>query len=453
MKQFTFARRVLLALLVAAGPGAAFAQSQQGADAGPAAACAQSQPGAAAAPGAACAQSQPGADATTLQQDLYQDALQSIAEGRRSDASLELRRLIEKEPLHAGAWLELALTQCALGYSNEAERLFATIETRFAPARSTPGWDEILRVIAEAREQGCNHWHPGSAWSLSLGRGIDQNVNQGALSPTYVIDGPAGPYTQELSADFRPMHDQYTLMSGDFSHDITRNGGTGFVQYAVRRNDRLHQYDSGALFGGVDTPWRLGRWMVRGTMSGGLVKLGGSLYQRQAQLQARITPPLPLPASMQFSVLFGATYNGFLTLANFNANVWETRAQLTWRRPDTYASLALGRLDDRALAQRPGGDRRGWFGNALVRQRLGADLAGELSLTHQAWDSSSAYSPGLIEEVRAQRTDVARASLVYSLDKHHSIQLEGRVVRNRENISIFTYNARQLQLSWQWQGF
>jgi hypothetical protein len=25
-------------------------------------------------------------------------------------------------------------------------------------------------------------------------------------------------------------------------------------------------------------------------------------------------------------------------------------------------------------------------------------------------------------------------------------------VRNRENISIFEYNNRQLQLSWQWQG-
>ncbi|MGZ5200124.1 MAG: tetratricopeptide repeat protein [Telluria sp.] len=404
---------------------------------------------------AACAhsQTQPAADSASLQQDLYQDALQSIAEGRRNDASLELRRLIEKEPLHAGAWLELALMQCALGYSDEAERLFATIETRFAPAKPTPGWESILRVIAEAREQGCNQWHPSSSASVTIGRGIDQNVNQGALNATYMTEGPTGPVSHELTSDFRPMHDQYTLLAGDWSRDITRNSATAFVQYAMRRNDQLRQYDSGAAFAGAAMPWRLGHWLVQGSATGGLVTLGGSLYQRQVQAQARVTPPLPLPASLQFSMLFGFSYNGYLTLTNFNNNVWETRGQLTWRRPDTYASVSLGRLDDRALAQRPGGDRQGWFGNAFVRRRVGERTSGELGFTRQTWDSKLSYAPGLIDEVRAQRTNVLRASVTYNLSKTQSLQLEGRVVHNRENISIFQYNDHQLQLSWQWQGF
>jgi hypothetical protein len=401
---------------------------------------------------AAPAQTQPAPGTAPLQQDLYQDALQSIAEGRRNDASRELQRLVEKEPLHAGAWLELALTQCGLGYSDEAERLFATIETRFAPATPTPGWESILRVIAEAREQGCNQWHPSSSWSVTLARGIDQNVNQGALSATFVTEGANGPSTHELTSEFRPMHDQYTILSGDWSRDITRNGATGFVQYAVRRNDQLHQYDSGAAFAGAAMPWRLGQWLVQGSATGGVVTLGGSMYQRQVQTQVRITPPLPLPSSLQFSMLFGFTYNGYLTLTNFNNNVWETRGQLTWRRPATYASVSLGRLDDRALAQRPGGDRQGWFGNAFVRRGLGARTSGELGFTRQTWDSKLPYAPGLIEQVRAQATNVARASLTYSLSKNQLLQLEGRVVHNRENISIFQYNDRQLQLSWQWLG-
>lgn len=399
------------------------------------------------------AHAQADAQPSALQQDLYQDALQSIAEGRRNDASRELRRLIENEPLHAGAWLDLALTQCALGHSDEAERLFATIETRFAPPMPSMAWDDMLRLISQAREEGCNHWHPSSATAVAIGRGIDQNVNQGALTPTYVIDGPTGPLTQELSSDFRPMHDQYTLLSGDYSRDVSPNGSVAYAQFALRRNDRLRQYDTGALFGGFETPWRLGRWGVRGNATAGLMTLGGSLYQRQVQLQARIQPPLPLPSGAQFNLVLGGSYNDFLTLTNFNSNVWEVRGQLTWRRPELYASLSLGHLRDRALAQRPGGDRDGWFGNALVRRRLGARFAGELSLTQQTWNSASAYSPGLIEEVRAQRTSVVRANLIYTLDKNQSIQLEGRVVRNRENISIFQYNSRQLQLSWQWQGF
>jgi hypothetical protein len=384
-----------------------------------------------------------------LQEDLYQDALQSIEEGRRNDASLELRRLIENEPEHAGAWLELALIQCALGHSDEAERLFAVIETRFL--RDRPN-SELLRVISEAREEGCNSWHASSTTSVSIGRGVDQNVNQGALNSTYLIEGPKGPEPRELTSDFLPMHDQYTLLAGDYSRDVSANGTIGFAQYAVRRNDRLHQYDSGSLLAGVERPWRFGRWSMRGSLTGGLVTLGGSLYQRQVQAQARIQPPLPLPSGMQFNLVLSGAYNGYLTLTNFNSNVFETRGVLSYRMPHSYASLSIGRLRDRALAQRPGGDRGGWFGSASVRRRMGDRLAGELAFTHQTWQSSSAYAPGVIEQVRDQRTSVARAALTYALDKNQSIQLEGRMVRNRESISIFQYNDRQLQLSWQWRG-
>jgi hypothetical protein len=46
---------------------------------------------------------------------------------------------------------------------------------------------------------------------------------------------------------------------------------------------------------------------------------------------------------------------------------------------------------------------------------------------------------------------VLRGTLTYRIDKQHSLQLEARAVRNRENIEIFQYNNRQLQLSWVWQ--
>lgn len=405
----------------------------------------QWQPAAATLP----AQGQENPDASKVQDDLYREALQSIAEGRRNDASHELREQIEKEPEHAGAWLDLAMTQCALGHSDEAERLFAVIETRFL--RDQPN-SELLRVIAQAREDGCNYWHPSSSTTLNLGRGVDQNVNQGALSSTYLTDGPTGPEVHELSGDFLPLHDQFTVLSGDYSRDVSSNGATGFAQFALRRNDHLHQYDSGAFFAGIDNPWRIGRWSVRGSLTGGLITLGGSLYQRQVQAQARVQPPLPLPAGMSFNLLLGATYNGFLTLSNFNSNVWEERGLLTWRQPERSASLTGGHLRDRALAQRPGGDREGWFASANLRQHLAGPLGGELGYTRQAWNSSAAYAPGVIEQVRAQRTSVVRGNLTWVLDKNQSIQLEGRVVRNRENISIFQYNDRQLQLTWQWQG-
>lgn len=383
--------------------------------------------------------------AQQAESDLYLKALQSIAEGRRSDASEELSQLIAQQPDHAGAWLDLALTQCSLGRGDEAERLFAAFETRFDPGRP------ILELIANAREQGCNRWDPYSSTVLTLGRGIDQNVNQGARTARYVVDAPGGQVEYELSDDFRPRHDQYVQVGGEYLREVSRNGSLGFVQYQLRRNDNLHQYDSASLFAGVEKPWRLGRWRVRGTATVGLVTLGGHLYQRQAQLQARVTPPLRLPEGFLLDAVGAVTYNRFPALTNFDSSTQDARLHLSWRGQDRMASVALGYQNDHALAQRPGGDRDGAFLNVLARRSLGYGAFGELAYTHQTWNSSRAYAPGLIEQTRAQTTQVLRGTVTFPINKNQSLQLEGRIVRNRENISIFQYNNRQLQFSWQWQ--
>jgi hypothetical protein len=383
---------------------------------------------------------------TTPPPDLYQEALQSIAEGRNGDASATLARAIEREPLHAGAWLELALLQCALGRADEAERLFTVIEQRFAPP---PG---IVSLIASTRAAGCAAWQPHSQASLVAGRGIDQNVNQGAANARYVVDLPAGQFEYQLSDDFTPRHDQYTMVGGEYRTELAPNGSVGFAQGYARRNDQLRQYDTASLYAGIESPWRFGRWAAHSTASAGLVTLGGKLYERQAQLQAGVTPPLPLPAPLQLNLTAGVTWSEFPGLVNFNAVTLELRTQLAYRKGANFASASLGYLDDRARAERPGGERSGRFAKLLLRHGFGAHTSAELAYTRQAWGSELPYSPGLIKEVRAQTTQVARATLSYALSKDHALRLEARVVRNRENISIFQYNDRQLQLSWQWQG-
>lgn len=377
--------------------------------------------------------------------ELYLKALQSIAEGRRSDASHELNELVERHPQHAGALLDLALTHCSLGNAEQAERLFAAFETRFSPSRP------ILELIANAREQGCGSWTASSSTVLTFGRGIDQNVNQGARTTRYVVDAPGGQVEYELAGDFRPRHDQYTQLSGDHLREITPNGSIGFAQFQLRRNDSLHQYDSASLFAGVETPWRLGRWRVRSTGSVGLVTLGSHLYQRQAQLQARVTPPLVLPANVGLDVVGGVTYNTFPSLTNFDSTTQDLRLHLAWRGKLAFASAAVGYQNDHALDRRPGGDRDGSYISLLARRELRPGMSAELGYTRQTWNSDQAYSPGLIDEVREQETQVLRGVLSWAVAKRQTVQLEGRIVRNSENISIFQYNNRQLQLSWQWQ--
>ncbi len=378
-------------------------------------------------------------------QQLYQQALLSIAEGRKTDASETLSRVIEQEPLHAGAWLDLALIQCALGHPAEADRLFATIEERFSPP---PG---IRDVIAEARADGCSKWQPHTQGTFGFSRGISQNVNQGSSRATYdVTDGQTVTELQ-LLPEFLPRHDQYTLLSADYQRDLTPNGLAGYAQVQERRYDSLHQYNSTALLVGVDKPWRFGRWTLRGNANLDLVTLGGQLYQRQVQVQARVGPPLPLPNSMQFTFSTAFSHLEYLTLENFNANTGEVRGQFVYRQEDSSVSTSAAWLKDHALAARPGGDREGWQFQLQGRRLLRGDIIGELAYSYQNWNSSSTYSPGFIDVVRRQATHLLRGAITYPLNKRQSVVLEGRAVRNKENISIFQYNDRQLQLSWLWQ--
>lgn len=378
-------------------------------------------------------------------QELYRQALQSIAEGRKDDASATLSRVIKQEPQHAGAWLDLALIQCSLGHGDEANRLFAIIEVQFNPP---PG---IVELISEARANGCERWAPQSQTTFSFSRGIDQNVNQGSSQDTF--DALLGGVHTELPLlpDFLPQHDQYSAMTVDYMRDLTANGTVGIVQFQGRRYDHLNQYSTASLVGSIETPWRFGQWTIRGSLTAGMVTLGSQYYQQFNSVQARVGVPLPLPPSLNFSVTAAVSRINFRTLSNFDSVTKDVRGILTYRSDRQSAQLYLGYLDDHALASRPGGDRGGWLAGATWRRRLWGDWSGELAVNHQGWRSTTAYSPGFIDTVRSQRNDTLRAVLSYPLGRDHSLMLEGRAIRNRENISLFQYNDRLLQLSWQWR--
>jgi hypothetical protein len=375
---------------------------------------------------------------------LYQEAMEALAEGRRTDASALLRRLVAN-PQQAGALLDLALTQCGLGNADEAERLFAMLETR---VQLKP---EMMILIAETREAGCKPWKPARTTSVSFGRGIDQNVNQGASVSSLVVDTGV-PVELPLLPDFLPRHDQYSVIGLDHMRELTPNGSIGYLQTQWRRNDSLRQYDTAAIFGGVELPWRVLRTTVRTSLNLGAITLGRRLYQRQGQLQARVAPPIPLPANTQLNLVAGASWYDYPTLTNFNSVTLEGRAVLSYRDGPLFASASAALLDDHARTGRPGGNRHGNYASMLVRRTLPAGFTGEFAYTRQSWNSAQPYAPGLlIDAVRAQRTGVARAALSYQLAKGQTLQLEARAVQNKENIPIFQYNDRVLQLSWQWQ--
>lgn len=381
----------------------------------------------------------------TAQQDLYLDAMHSLSEGKQNEASDALTRMIEQEPQHAGAWLDLAIIQCELGHGEEAERLFRTIETRFSPP---PG---IMEVIAAHRATSCKGWQPQSQLNVSFGRGIDSNVNQGASSPNFSLGSGSSRVDLELLPEYQPQHDQYTLLTADYARSLTQPGTDAFAQLRVRHNDSLTKYDTASLLFGIDQPWRIGRWDWRGTGAIGLLTLGNRLYQRQGVLQVHALPPLP--ESWRLNLTAGATHVEYPTLTNFDSNTFELSGQLTHQGAHLQTQVNLGYLFDRGEKSRLGGHRNGWFSGVQFRMPIAGRFTGEFGWTRQLWLSQSAYSPGLINTVRRQDTQLLRAALTVPLQSRQAVQIEMRNVRNDENISIFQYNSRLLQIVWQWQPF
>ncbi len=380
-------------------------------------------------------------------EQLYLDAVRLMTEGRHQEATSAFERLVALEPLHAGAWLELAISHCTLGHPVEAEKLFREIEVRFAPSRG------ILDIIGSHRSQGCKPWAPRSYRNLSVTLGSDSNVNQGASNPVFVTGSGPDRIENLLTGEFLPKRDRYVQSSLDYARELNQGGATAFTQLRLRRHHSVTEQDTNALLLGLDQPFRLGAWTGHLMASSSLVALDGALYQRQYQLQGRITPPLALPSNTELVLAASLGHVSYVSRQKFDADTGEVTALLNYRGARNQAQASGGLLLEHGESGRLGGDRRGWYASVQWQHQFSDRLGAELSLTRQDWLSESLYAPDVIDIVRDQSTRQLRAALVRPLSATHSLQLELRRVVNKENISLFQYNSNIVQLSWRWSGF
>lgn len=395
----------------------------------------------------AAADEAPGAP-SAVQDELYLQAMRALAEGRADQATDLLMRFLEKEPQHAGAWLDLAISQCELGHGVEAERLFTEIEQRFAPP---PG---IVEVIASYRQRGCIPvTGKQERVSFSVARGYDNNVNQGASNP-FFSTGSGDNYTEwTLTSEFLPKPDQFVLATADYSRNLNDKGLLGFAQVRTRRHDDVHSQDTASLLLGLEQQWTLGRWRGRATAALSAMRLDGHYYQRQEQLQLRATPPLALSERLDWSLTAGLSHVTYPTRPNYNGNTLELGSALAYHHRGLHAYGSAGVMTDHGQNQRPGGNRDGWYGTMLLYNTFNDRYSGTLGWTRQSWRGSEFFSPNVIDLVRRQTTRQLSAGLTVAVGARQSVLLEWRAVRNQENISLFQYNSRTVQLTWRWDNF
>lgn len=378
--------------------------------------------------------------------NLYQEAMQFLAEGHYDQARDALERLVRQEPEHAGAWLDIAILQCSIGAKTEAEALFRAIEDRFFPPQP------IREVIAQQRARGCMPGKTRDFARLRLGYGVDNNVNQGASNPNFSIGSGNNLINLVLSPEYAPKADKFAALSAEYIGALSGGRLVGFVQFQSRQYDTLSRYNLNSLVTGVEQPWRVGGWALRGSASLGAITLGGALYQRQGQLQLQLTAPVDLPKGWELGAVGGWTRVAYPSLTGFDSQLWESRGVLTYRNADLYAQAGVGYAYDKGSDQRPGSDRSGVVANLTGRMRLSGEIFGELSWNRQNWEGRQIYSPGLIDVRRQQDSRLLRAAVIVPVTLQHAVHFEFRDVRNRENVSLFEYEGRLLQISWQWQS-
>lgn len=382
----------------------------------------------------------------------YQQALQWMAEGRYTQARDELLLLLAQQPEHAGAWLDLALLHCLMGRGNEAKALFAEVSQRFSPPAA------LREAIESLSQQGCAREPAKFSARVRLGLGTDNNVNQGASSPSFSLGSGASATPLMLAAEYTPRADQFKAFVLDGFLPVGTEGTQAYAQGQARQHNHFPQYDLGAVVLGLEQPWQWGPWGWRANVSAALTTLEGALYQRQAQLQLQALAPasvlLPAPMQLPAGWLLGGsgTWTGasYPTLNGFDSQVWEVRGLLTYGSGGRTVQASAGYAVDQGQAQRPGSDRRGAVLGMGARLPLGERVSAEFGVAFQSWRGDQVYSPGLIDDRRQQTSLQLRTALTVSLTASQALHFELRHVRNDENVSLFTYQGSQLQLGWVW---
>ena len=390
-------------------------------------------------------------EAADPSRDDYLQAMRLMAQGDREGASRLLSRIVQGTPQHAGALLDLAIVQCELGNAQTAKWLFDTVIERFQPPT------EMINMIRALQSGGClgpATANQGRRHFLFLARGTDSNVNRGASTRFFTIEGPLGPgLTLPIADAYLPKSDQFLLLAGELTREFkpaALPAFRGFLQFQARRHDNLSAYDTNLLGAGAELPFQAASWEWRATGSVSGLTYGGRFYQAQQRLELFAAPLAQPFDNARIGGLAALTRTTYSSLSNFNSLTTEAGLQIEAGGRNFMLKANAGAARDNAMANRPGGDRTGSFVSGLAQFRITAELVGEVSVSEQRWDGSSDYAPGIIDRIRNQRLRSNAVSLMLPIARNHGLRLEARQIRNRESIPIFGYDGRQVALGWQW---
>ena len=378
---------------------------------------------------------------------LYEEAVLLIDADQNTAGIDLLRKVVELQPDHAGAWLDLAMLHCRIGDAAATGQLLDHVERQFKPN------PQIRLVINHIQKTNCDGYAKLSE-EIKLTQkgvlrgefalGVDDNVNQGLSNNSFLFDQGGSLIELQVAPDFRPRSDEF--VQTDLSYQ--KNGFSAYVQ--MRQNFTEDAFDLFSGFLGYQTtPYLPGANVQFGTVAGALT-LGGALYQRTLQVNTHLTPTALQSESIGTRFVLALSRVSYPSLAGADAEFVELGLENIWNRQSYSIASRVDYTFDNALKNRAGGDRTTVGLNLEVARPLPRDYGIRFGVTQKRTLGSDVFSPGFISKRRDQMRSSYGLTLTKTLNPKATLKFQVRKVLNSENIELFEYDNTVAKMSVLW---
>lgn len=374
--------------------------------------------------------------AADIDELFYQEALAAVAMGERERALSMLETLVNRQPRHAGAWLDLALLYCDLGDLEKSRQILTRIGVEFDPS------PVIRELIALQRERTCKAAPSGPTWSTGLQVGHDSNVNRGASSNRVVLDSGAGPIVAQLSDDTLPRHDRFS--EGWVDANWRQDSRNLRFSALVRKYEKNAAYDAQALSLTGEQGWASAQaeGALRLQWSGAW--LGGEAFLNTLVATTGVTGRGML-LGVHPSAELTLAYNHFPAASDFDSFIWSLRPGLVKNAPDYSWRANLIATADLADGSRPGGDRYGVGAEIMGAWRMtpGSRLSGSGQV--QQIRNTEPYFPPLLNTFRQQLLWIGRIELAIEIGRNTQWLTTWTGQKSEDNLTFLDYRTNVLQ--------
>lgn len=347
-----------------------------------------------------------------------------------------LETLISRQPQHAGAWLDLALLYCDLGFDEKSHDILDHIETHFAPS------PVILDLIKLQRSRVCKTSDGGPRWTVGIQAGHDSNVNRGASSNRVVLESGAGPIVAQLTDDALPKSDYFSEAWAEAYW--RKNSRSLRLSVLSRQYQQLTAYNAQALSLTGEQAWTARQMDGTLRVQWASAWLGGSSFLDTLTASASAITHNAWHG-LHPAVDVALAHNRFPVAPAFDSYVWSVRPGLAKNHAATSWRTNIIATADLANGARPGGDRYGMGAEILGTWRLaqGIQLSGS-GLIQQIRNTEPYFSP-LVNTYRKQLLWLGRLELSVELGRgiHWLTAWTGQ--RSDDNLAFLDYRANVLQ--------